>query len=292
MSHNKCAYRYTIEVYKKDFAAHLGSVPIQPDFDPVLEWAALEAIRKIPSDTVVLNSAAGRVEPCWHAKLGNPYLGGIRAVVAPGGSPAAAFEIPTSYFQDLAESVSPTLVETGKLEPGEVFQYLVCAYPAEPQGHAENEPEGLLSVKPVTEAVPVDEQSMDVFLADSFPSGSVDDSHIPVFLPRAVIEEAAELTADEQRDTVLRLGGLWPGPLTLVVKAGEVPWRESVAPSSSMLGIRVPDSPLLLSLLGISGPLAVTSANLSGGMAPVSFANIDPAIVARACQTRRSTVSL
>lgn len=96
------------------------------------------------------------------------------------------------------------------------------------------------------------------------------------------VEEAAELTADEERETLLRLGGLWPGPLTLVVKAGKVPWRESVAPSSSMLGMRVPDSPLLLSLLGISGPLAMTSANLSGGAAPTSFVKIDPSLVARA----------
>jgi len=101
-----------------------------------------------------------------------------------------------------------------------------------------------------------------------------------VMVPSA--EEAAELAADEERETLLRLGGLWPGPLTLVVRAGEVPWRESVAPSTIMLGIRVPDSPLLLSLLDISGPLAMTSANLSGGTAPVSFDKIESALVAKA----------
>ncbi|MBN2026928.1 MAG: threonylcarbamoyl-AMP synthase [Actinobacteria bacterium] len=95
------------------------------------------------------------------------------------------------------------------------------------------------------------------------------------------IEEAAELTVEEERETLRRLGTLWPGPLTLVVKASEIPWRESVAPSTHMLGIRVPDSPLLLSLLSISGPLAVSSANLAGGPAPASFAEIDEGLLAK-----------
>lgn len=87
--------------------------------------------------------------------------------------------------------------------------------------------------------------------------------------------EAAELVAPEERESLLRLGSLWPGPLTLVARAGKVPWRENVAPSSPTLGFRVPDSPLLLRLIAATGPLAVTSANRSGGEAPASFGDID-----------------
>ena len=86
--------------------------------------------------------------------------------------------------------------------------------------------------------------------------------------------KAAELAAPEERGSLQRLGALWPGPLTLVVKTGDIPWRETVAPGSEALGIRVPDSPFLIRLLGISGPLAVTSANPAGGRAPASFEDI------------------
>ena len=55
----------------------------------------------------------------------------------------------------------------------------------------------------------------------------------------------------------------WPGALTVIVprKAG-VP--EILSPTPT-LGVRMPDHPAALALLRASGPLAVTSANLSGG---------------------------
>lgn len=57
----------------------------------------------------------------------------------------------------------------------------------------------------------------------------------------------------------------WPGPLTLVV-----PRRRTLAPGvgddeRDTIGIRVPDHPVALELLDRTGPLAVTSANPSGG---------------------------
>ncbi len=57
----------------------------------------------------------------------------------------------------------------------------------------------------------------------------------------------------------------WPGPLTLVV-----PMRKALAEGvgdaeRGTVGIRVPDHPVALELLAITGPLAVTSANPSGG---------------------------
>lgn len=53
----------------------------------------------------------------------------------------------------------------------------------------------------------------------------------------------------------------WPGPLTLVVpRHPNLP--EVLAPLPTV-GVRVPDHPVALNLLGITGPLAVTSANLS-----------------------------
>lgn len=56
----------------------------------------------------------------------------------------------------------------------------------------------------------------------------------------------------------------WPGALTLVVpKAAHLPANLSAYPT---LGVRMPDHTFALSLLRASGPLATTSANLSGGV--------------------------
>jgi L-threonylcarbamoyladenylate synthase len=54
----------------------------------------------------------------------------------------------------------------------------------------------------------------------------------------------------------------WPGPLTLVVPAHPaLPANLSPLPT---VGVRIPDHPVALALLRRTGPLAVTSANLSG----------------------------
>ena len=95
------------------------------------------------------------------------------------------------------------------------------------------------------------------------------------------LKEAAEIATPEQREALKRLGSLWPGPLTLVVRAGEVPWRESVAPSSETLGIRIPDSSFMLELLQLAGPLAVTSANPAGESAPTSFTTVDGGLLSK-----------
>lgn len=58
----------------------------------------------------------------------------------------------------------------------------------------------------------------------------------------------------------------WPGPLTLVlaVKPG------AGNPDGLTIGLRMPDHPLTLDLLTLCGPLAVTSANRSGGVPALS----------------------
>jgi L-threonylcarbamoyladenylate synthase len=54
----------------------------------------------------------------------------------------------------------------------------------------------------------------------------------------------------------------WPGPLTLVVsRHPDLPPNLSPLPT---IGVRMPDHPIALKLLNQAGPMAVTSANLSG----------------------------
>lgn len=58
----------------------------------------------------------------------------------------------------------------------------------------------------------------------------------------------------------------WPGPLTLVVpKHSDLPDVVSTTPT---VGVRVPDHPVARALLRAAGPMAVTSANISGEASP------------------------
>jgi len=58
----------------------------------------------------------------------------------------------------------------------------------------------------------------------------------------------------------------WPGPLTLIVlKHPDLPKIVSDLPT---VGVRIPDHPLVRLLLRLTGPMAVTSANLSGQTSP------------------------
>ena len=60
----------------------------------------------------------------------------------------------------------------------------------------------------------------------------------------------------------------WPGPLTLVVPRH--PGLPSILSPQPTIGVRMPDHPVALELLRRAGPLATTSANLSGQASPVT----------------------
>ena len=70
-------------------------------------------------------------------------------------------------------------------------------------------------------------------------------------------------------DSARRLAArFWPGPLTILVpKRADLP--ESVS-STSTVGVRVPDHDVARALLRATGPMAVTSANISGRQSPVT----------------------
>jgi L-threonylcarbamoyladenylate synthase len=60
-----------------------------------------------------------------------------------------------------------------------------------------------------------------------------------------------------------------PGPITLVLSKGKrVP--DYVTRGLATVGLRIPNHPVALALLRASGPLATTSANLSGSRHPLS----------------------
>jgi L-threonylcarbamoyladenylate synthase len=79
-------------------------------------------------------------------------------------------------------------------------------------------------------------------------------------------EDLDKVTADIPPIAAKLAARFWPGPLTLVVpKHPKLPDVVSAAPT---VGVRVPDHPVARALLRAAGPMAVTSANISGGANP------------------------
>lgn len=76
------------------------------------------------------------------------------------------------------------------------------------------------------------------------------------------ISQLPEVT-DGMGELAMRLAErFWPGPLTLIVP--RLPKLPDILSPSTTIGLRIPNHPFALSLLKEAGPLAVTSANLSG----------------------------
>lgn len=79
-------------------------------------------------------------------------------------------------------------------------------------------------------------------------------------------EDLNKVTADIPIIAAKLAAHFWPGPLTLVVpKHPDLPKVVSAGPT---IGVRVPDHPAARDLLTAIGPMAVTSANISGQASP------------------------
>lgn len=79
-------------------------------------------------------------------------------------------------------------------------------------------------------------------------------------------EDLDKVTADIPPIAAKLAACFWPGALTLVIpKHPNLPEIVSTAPT---VGVRVPDHPVARALLRAAGPMAVTSANISGEASP------------------------
>lgn len=76
------------------------------------------------------------------------------------------------------------------------------------------------------------------------------------------IEQLEQVAIDVSENAYKLASKFWPGPLTLVLKRH--PTVPRILSPDDTIGVRIPDHPDALRLMDITGPLAVTSANLSG----------------------------
>ncbi|HVM71806.1 MAG TPA: L-threonylcarbamoyladenylate synthase [Anaerolineales bacterium] len=87
---------------------------------------------------------------------------------------------------------------------------------------------------------------------------------IPVLIGK--LDDLAKVTREAPEMAKRLAERFWPGPLTLVVpKHPDLPETVSAAPT---VGVRVPDHRVARELLSAAGPMAVTSANISGQPSP------------------------
>ena len=186
-------YRYSLEMFRNDEAGeHLGTASIQPDFQPVAEWARWQTLRRGSSADLNLDAGEVKVEPCWNKTAGNPHVEAIRVTV--NGS-SRKFEIPLGYFEGLARRASSELVKQGTLQKGELFQYRVCAYRSPQSAESiESSPGVQFTVEPVAETLKVPPGKLDRWLVDSEPTGSTVEEDLSVFVPQNVLDEAQELS--------------------------------------------------------------------------------------------------
>ena len=88
--------------------------------------------------------------------------------------------------------------------------------------------------------------------------------HKPLSLLIESVEHAEQLTKDLPEEFYALAHKFWPGPLTMIVKAGErLPLK--VTANTGNVAIRVPAAAIPIAVIRASGyPITATSANLSG----------------------------
>ena len=79
-------------------------------------------------------------------------------------------------------------------------------------------------------------------------------------------KDLGKLSDDISEDVRRLVSRFWPGPLTVIVP--KMPTLPDSVSATTTVGVRVPDHPVSRNLLRNTGPMAVTSANISGQASP------------------------
>ena len=100
---------------------------------------------------------------------------------------------------------------------------------------------------------------------------------IPILI--SDIGELDKVGIDIPKAALTLASRFWPGPLTILVpKRSDLPDAVS---ATSTVGVRVPDHLTARTLMRAAGPMAVTSANISGGQSPINAEQVFEQLGAR-----------
>jgi len=238
-------YRYTISYYDRR-GRRLDSSAVDPDWSGALEAARFAAVRRgllAPGA-----SARGSVEPIWDEPGRGPVVAAFRASVQIPADDGAEVEdfactIPRDYVRGYAENGANALVARGLLAQGEVYQFLVSAYPAASATSvsAAALDGGTLSVTELDIEFEVAERPVAPLLAGSMPCGSASDDEalIPVFVPQAVTAKALEAcraakTVETGGVLIGHLRRAGPGPDVSVEVTAQIPVMPGAGTSGNL----------------------------------------------------------
>lgn len=177
-------------LFKRDGTA-LGQVPVAADWEPAVEAARLCAHRQFGLAAIGADAAV-EFRPVWQAKLGEPYLSAVETVLAVPGAGEVSCRVPTAYFKSLATAASVPLVNEGRLQAGEDFEYLVMAFPESPAPAPSRRERFALEEVPVPLLAKT--SALAEFYSRAVEGSRHDAQDIPVFIPQAILDEADLLT--------------------------------------------------------------------------------------------------
>jgi proteasome lid subunit RPN8/RPN11 len=190
-------FRYVADV-RSHSGEPLGQLPVDPDWEPAVQWAHFQAVRQRMLPPLMRCSSA-RVEPVWHSELSEPRVDGVRVAfdqADPHDERSSAFVIPPAYFRLAVEVGATVLVEEGKLQDGERFLYEVSAFPRPRPAADEHRPSDRdFTVEEIVRPLPLASASLDATLqgARRVNGPTWSDSDVPLFIPARVIAEAMGL---------------------------------------------------------------------------------------------------
>lgn len=93
------------------------------------------------------------------------------------------------------------------------------------------------------------------------------------------VAQLGQIAAETPTELDILVHYYWPGALTLVFKK-QPDVADIVTGGLPTVAVRIPGGILVQSVLEeFGGPLASSSANLSGGISPIAFADLDPEIL-------------
>jgi len=202
-------YQYILDILTED-GRQLDRVVLAPDWKPALAWVQFEGVRegRLPAVTAAV---PGEVEPIWDGRAGEPIVAAFRAVIPADGRGPVAREIPKTYVRDLAQQASAKLVARGVLQAGDVFRYVISAFPVPAVAPADALPANGFSVEEIVQPLPLADAPLASFFAQAVVAGPDEPTgHLPVFLPRRVLDEAVA-AAREAGD--VETGGVLVGKL-------------------------------------------------------------------------------
>lgn len=186
----------------------IGNAAVEVDWEPAVNCATFHFQRRgeLPIDDTCGTAA---ILPLWDRDMGPPYCRGFRVSLPRPQQSACISDFPTGYFRRLASIAAGLFIESGKLEKGDVFRYVVVALSSDEPPSA---PASMSELQVAEQATPlqVQESSLAEWISRAKPVGTVDADDMPVFVPPYLLEQvAAQTLAERGRET----GGILIGRL-------------------------------------------------------------------------------